>query len=238
MNAKPRVDIVIPVYWREAPTLAERVKSQVQFFEKNLTKYQWRIVIANNGMRKDAIYVAEKLAHDYAGIVTYTDVDPAGRGWSLRKTWLESTGDMVMYMDADLATNLSAVHEMLRRLQEGCDVVIGSRYAPGAKSIRTVHRLALSKGYNGLLRLFLRVHIRDAQCGFKGVRTEVARKIIPLVQDNEFFFDTELLVRAQQQGYKVCELPVSWQEQKETSVQLAKVSAKYIKNIFRVFLNR
>lgn len=237
MKTKKTVDIVIPVYYKEADSIEKRIAEQIIFYNKALKNYRWRIVVANNGPKKDVIPVIKKIMKSQPR-VTYTDIDIPGRGIALRHTWLGSKADILMYMDADLATSLDSIVPMLTLLSKEADVVIGSRYVPGARVKRTFSRLILSKVYNLLLRFFLRLNIKDSQCGFKGIKREVAQHVLPHVKDQWWFFDTELLYVAKNMGYKVVEIPVEWYEQKETSVQLFTVSADYIKNIIRLYFSK
>lgn len=237
MRRKHTVAIVIPVYYKEAPTLAHRIEEQLHFYQKNLKQYNWFLVVANNGPYKDVFPVVKNLMKKYR-CVLYTDIDTPGRGIALRHTWLGSSCDFLTYMDADLATSLTSFPHMLSLLSKDCDVVIGSRYVPGARVKRTFIRFLLSKVYNFLLNAILGLDIADSQCGFKGIRRDVAQKVIPHVKDQRWFFDTELLYVAKQMGYRVCEIPVEWYEQKETSVKLIRVSLNYIKNILRLLFSR
>ncbi len=238
MAKKTKVDIIIPVYYKESSHLEHRIKQQLAFFKKHLNNYDWKIVIANNGPKKDALSAAKSLSKKYKE-VECSDIDNPGRGWSLSTAWFNSKADIVMYMDADLATNLESVVIMLNLLMSGsCDIAIGSRYVKGAHAKRTLNRYMLSKGYNLMLNYILGLKVLDAQCGFKGLKKEVARSIIPLTKDRKWFFDTELLYRAQQHGYRIKEIPVEWREQKETSVQILSVIADYIKNIGRLLFSK
>lgn len=238
MAKKLCVDILIPVYYKEAHILSQRVKQQLDYFSRALSRYDWKIIIANNGPRKDALKVAKQLAKRYPA-VTFTDIDQPGRGWSLSQTWYNSKADIVMYMDADLATNLHSVPQMLDLLaSNACDIAIGSRYAPGAQTHRTFHRNLLSKTYNWMLYFILGLKVLDAQCGFKGLKQSVARQLIPFTKDRKFFFDTELLYYAEKKGYRIAKIPVQWEEQKETSVQIISVVLDYIKNILRLLFTR
>ena len=237
MGAKKSVDIVIPVYYKEAPTLEKRLLEQVSYYKKTLKQYKWRIVVANNGPKKDILPVIKDMMKRHNQI-TYTDTDAVGRGIALRHTWLNSKSDFLVYMDAALAASLDSLVPMLSLLESHCDIVIGSRYVPGARVKRTVGRFILSKVYNILLNVFLGLDIADSQCGFKGITRDVARKVIPNVKDEWWFFDTEMLYVAKKMGYVVCEIPVEWYEQDETSVKLIAVSLDYIKNILRLKFSR
>ncbi len=237
MDHKKTVDIVTPVYYKEASTLKKRLLEQIAYYQKNLKNYNWKIIVANNGPKKDVIPVVENLMKKHKQI-SYTDIDTPGRGIALRHTWLNSTSDFLVYMDADLATSLDSLIPMLSLLESHCDVAIGSRYVPGARVKRTISRFIISKIYNILLNVILGLGIADSQCGFKGIRREVAGNVIPHVKDKWWFFDTEMLYVAKKMGYDVCEIPVEWYEQDETSVQLIKVSLDYIKNILRLKFSR
>ena len=233
MKKRHSVAIVIPVYYKEAPTLARRLGEQIRFYRKALRHYDWTIIVANNGPRKDVLPVVRSLMRKHKHL-TYTDIDIPGRGIALRHTWLSCKQDLLAYMDADLATSLHSFPKMLSLLSEQCDIVIGSRYVQGANIKRTFIRLILSKFYNFLLNTILGLHITDSQCGFKGIRREVAQEVIPSVKDQEWFFDTEMLFVAKEKKYSICEIPVEWYEQEETSVKLISVSLNYIKNILRL----
>jgi glycosyltransferase involved in cell wall biosynthesis len=237
MKRKLTVDFVIPVYYKEAPTLARRIEEQVSFYRKALKNYHWNVVVANNGQRKDVLPVVMNLMKKYKNI-SYTDIDTPGRGIALRQTWLGSSSDILVYMDADLATNLSSVPDMLSLLSGPADIVTGSRYVPHAKVKRTFSRLFLSRVYNLMLNVILGVGIADSQCGFKGIKRDVAHRVLPYVKDQVWFFDTEMMYVAKKMGYVVREIPVEWYEQDETSVKLIGVSLDYIKNILRLRLGR
>ena len=231
--AKKTVDIVIPTYYKEAGSIGKRLHEQIQYYNHTLKNYAWRIVVANNGPKKDVIPVVQEVMKKNKQ-VTYTDIDTPGRGIALRHTWLNSKADLLVYMDADLATSLDSLVPMLDMLSSEADIVIGSRYVPGANVRRTFSRLLLSRVYNLLLRIFLNLDIADSQCGFKGIKKEVAKVVIPLIKDQWWFFDTEMLYVGKKLGFIVREIPVKWYEQEETSVQLIRVSLDYIKNILRL----
>ena len=114
-------------------------------------------------------------------------------------------------MDADLATNLQCLPGMLKQIERGYDIVIGSRNITGSNVSRPFSRTLSSLFYNFLVRLVFSDGIHDHQCGFKVFRSNVLDSI-GTIESNGFFFDTELLVRAKKQGYSIVEYPVIWQE--------------------------
>lgn len=213
----PQVDIVIPVY-NEELILPRSVATLVGFLRDHVT-LTYRILITDNASTDGTEAVGRHLAEEYPE-VEYYRLPRKGRGGALKTVWLESPAEFVTYMDVDLSTNLTAFPQMLKMLQNGSDVVIGSRLRPDADTTRSFHREVLSRGYNLLVKLFFWTRFTDAQCGFKGTRREVAQRIVPLVEDRKWFFDTEFLVIAEKSGHRIDEVPVDWIEDLDTRVQL------------------
>src|SRR5438045_3420698 len=144
-----------------------------------------------------------------------------GRGRALAATWLMSTADVVAYMDVDLSTDLDALLPLVAPLITGhSDVAIGSRLATGSRVRRGAKRELISRCYNALLRLALGARFKDAQCGFKAVRAETARRLVPRIENRSWFFDTELLVLAQRAGLRNHEVPVDWDEDSDSRVRI------------------
>ncbi|MFC1690547.1 dolichyl-phosphate beta-glucosyltransferase [Nanoarchaeota archaeon] len=228
---KISVDIIIPVY-NEEKILKKSVKQLMGFLKKRF-RYDWKIVIADNASIDKTQEVGEALQKKY-NKVKYVRIPQKGRGRALRKTWLDSKADIVSYMDVDLSTQLDAFPVMISALVNGFDVGTGSRLMSYAAVKRSLKREILSRGYNLLVRMFLNTHFSDAQCGFKAVRKDVARKLIPLIKDDEWFFDTELLVLAEKKGYRIFEIPVGWIEDKDSRVHIRKTVTDYIKSLFRM----
>ena len=216
------VDIVIPIYYNNINEIELSVKEQIEFYKKNLKNYKWKIVIGLNGPnRNDIIEKVEEISKKYDHVV-YDYTEQAGRGASLNRTFINSKADFVCYMDVDLATGLDAVPRMLNVLED-YDVVVGSKYIKDAKYKRTPLRFVLSKTYNSIItKLILNAKFSDAQCGFKGMRTSIAREIMPLVEDNGWFLDTEILYIVQKKGYRLKEIPVNWIERGNSGVKLLK----------------
>jgi putative flippase GtrA len=162
-------------------------------------------------------------------------LDAKGRGRALKQVWLASTADVVAYMDVDLSTDLAALLPLLAPLVSGhSDVAIGSRLARGSRVVRGPKREFISRCYNLILRGALQVSFSDAQCGFKAMRTDVARRLLPLVQDTNWFFDTELLVLAQRAGLRIHEVPVDWVDDPGTTVDIAATASEDLRGVWRL----
>jgi len=229
------VDIVIPVY-NEERDLPRCLARLVPFLEANLT-HEWRVVIANNGSTDATLEVARSLACQDPR-VGYVHLDQKGRGRALRRAWLESTADIVSYMDVDLSTGLEAFPKLLAALEEGYDIATGSRLIRGAHVKRSFKRAASSYCYSLLMRAMHFTSFADAQCGFKAITTRAARALVPLVESQYWFFDTELLILAQRKGCRIKEIPVTWMEDPDSRVRLGSYGMECFKGLLRMRFQR
>ena len=162
-------------------------------------------------------------------------LDGLGRGRALRAVWSVSKAPVVAYMDVDLSTDLDALLPLVAPLVTGhSDVAIGTRLAPGARVVRGPKREAISRTYNLLVKAALRSGFSDAQCGFKAARTEVARALLPMVEDEGWFFDTELLVLAEHNGLRIHEVPVDWIDDPDSRVDVVRTAKADLRGIWRM----
>ncbi|HEX7661125.1 MAG TPA: bifunctional glycosyltransferase family 2/GtrA family protein [Pseudonocardiaceae bacterium] len=226
------VDIVIPVYNEERalPGCVEVLRGYlVEHFP-----YDWTITIADNASTDNTPAVSAELAARFSR-VRVLRLDRKGRGLALRTAWSYSDADVVVYMDVDLSTGLDALLPLVASLAGGhSDIAIGSRLAPGARTVRGPKREVISRCYNALIRLTHGARFSDAQCGFKAARTDIIRPLLPYIADNAWFFDTEMLLLAEHNGLRVHEVPVDWVEDTDTRVKLAKTITDDIRGLIRV----
>ena len=226
------VDVVVPVY-NEERDLAPSVRKLRQFLDTQLP-FLAMITIADNASVDGTLTIAEELAKELKDI-RVLHLDAKGRGRALRAAWLSSPAAVVAYMDVDLSTDLGALHPLVAPLVAGeSDVAIGSRLARGAQTRRGFKREFISRGYMLVLRLALGVHFTDAQCGFKALRSEVARQIVPKIEDQTWFFDTELLVLAQRAGFRVHEVPVKWTDDPDSRVDIIRTAIDDLRGVARL----
>jgi len=212
------VDLVIPVY-NEAKVLARSVR-QLAAAMADCRDFPWQIVVVNNGSIDDTRAVGQRLAEQLP-YVRLLHLDAKGRGRALRKAWSETRAEFSIYMDVDLSTDLAAVPQAVQLLRGGAHLVTGSRLHPQSSITRCLKREILSRGYNLLIRWVLRTRsFDDAQCGFKGVHIETVRRLLPLVKNQDWFFDTELLVLAEYAGLSIRSLPITWVEDLDTRVNV------------------
>ena len=162
-------------------------------------------------------------------------LDRKGRGRALRAVWGDSRARVVAYMDVDLATDLDALLPLVAPIISGhSDLAIGTRLAPGARVVRGPKRELISRCYNLIVRTALRLHVTDAQCGFKAMGTDAARTLLPLVEDDEWFFDTELLALAERNGLRIHEVAVDWIDDADSRVDIAQTATADLRGIGRL----
>ena len=225
---KKTVDIVIPVY-NEEKALEDSVKRLNEFLSENLQKFDCRIVIADNASKDNTQNIAKKLEQD--GICKYLFIPRKGRGYALKEAWMKSNADIVTYMDVDLSTELEALPKLINALATRYDIGTGSRLHKESKTKRSFKREFISRTYNLIIKSLFWTNFTDAQCGFKGATRRAVNELVPLIKDNEWFFDTELLILAERKGYKIFDFPVKWIEDIDSKVQLINDIIKFIKNL-------
>jgi glycosyltransferase involved in cell wall biosynthesis len=192
------------------------------------------ITIADNASVDGTLGVAKSLAAELEG-VRVMHLDAKGRGRALKAAWLASEAAVVAYMDVDLSTDLKALLPLVAPLVSGhSQLATGSRLARGARTKRGPKREFISRAYMLVLRLSLGVGFTDAQCGFKAVRADVAKQLLPLVEDNTWFFDTELLVLAQRAGMRLHEVPVDWTDDPDSRVKIVKTALDDLRGVMRL----
>ncbi|MCR6483402.1 bifunctional glycosyltransferase family 2/GtrA family protein [Amycolatopsis sp. OK19-0408] len=229
---QPVLDVVIPVYNEEADL--EPCIRRLHAHLAEHVSYPYRITIADNASTDATLPVAERLSREFPEVAVH-HLDEKGRGRALNAVWQASDAAVLAYMDVDLSTDLAALGPLVAPLLSGhSDLAIGSRLARGARVVRGPKREFISRCYNLILRSTLAAKFSDAQCGFKAIRADVARELLPHVEDTGWFFDTELLVLAQRAGLRIHEVPVDWVDDPNSSVNIIKTATADLKGIARV----
>jgi len=228
----PVLDIVIPVH-NEERDLEPCVRRLHAYLTDELG-YPFRITVAENASTDGTVDVAGRLAAELPGVRVMALADP-GRGRALRTAWLASEAPVLVYMDVDLSTDLAALLPLVAPLMTGhSDLAIGTRLARSSRVVRGTKREVISRSYNLLLRGALATRLSDAQCGFKAIRSDVAARLLPLVEDDGWFFDTELLVLAERSGLRIHEVPVDWVDDPDSRVDIVKTAKADLAGIARL----
>ncbi len=232
-----QLEIVLPVY-NEAHVIGGSVERLRAFLRDTSFPFTWRIVIADNASTDTTLSVAQGLAERFDDVAPL-HVPQKGRGRALRKAWLDSDADAMCYMDVDLSTDLSALLPLATSvLEEGYDVATGSRMTRGSDITRSLRREATSRGFILLIKILFLSKLSDTQCGFKAIAREAAQELIPRIENQEWFFDTELLLLAEKGGYRVKDVPVHWVEDPDSRVNVAKTVAEDLRGLLRMRFRR
>ncbi len=228
----PHVDIVVPVR-NEERDLAPSVRRLVAYLRESFP-FSARITIADNGSTDTTWAIAGRLARELPE-VRAVHMDLPGRGRALRAIWSQSEAEVLAYMDVDLSTDLNALLPLVAPLLSGhSDLAIGTRLARGSRVIRGPKRELISRGYNLLLRTLMGARFSDAQCGFKAIRRDQARALLPLTRDTDWFFDTELLVLAERAGLRIHEVPVDWIDDLDSRVDIIATALADLRGMARL----
>ncbi|MGE0058085.1 MAG: dolichyl-phosphate beta-glucosyltransferase [Dehalococcoidia bacterium] len=227
-----RVDVMLPVF-NEERVLERSVRTLYAYLTDNV-RHDWRIVIADNGSKDSTPQIAKHLESTLPGVVAM-HIPEAGRGRALTRAWLASDADILTYMDIDLSTDLDAFPKMVSAIAEqGYDVVAGTRLGLGAETTRSLKREVLSRGFVLMTNALFQTRLRDTQCGFKAISREAAQKLLPMVKDTGWFWDTELLLMAAKSGWRVTFVPVRWIEDTDSRVKVVSTVWRDIKGLLRM----
>ena len=230
------LDMVIPVL-NEETDLASSVNRLRDFMSDRFDDYRWRVVVADNGSTDSTPEIGRRLSGEDERI-GYVRLEQRGRGRALSQAWRESEADIVGYMDVDLSTDLGALLPLVEAIRsDGYDLAVGSRFRPGSRVIgRSLGREFISRAYSALFRSMFFTGFRDAQCGFKAVSRRVVDEVVPLVRDKGWFFDSELLILAEKNGYRVKEVPITWTDDPDSRVRIVSTSYGDFKGLLRLRL--
>ena len=232
MPSAPSICLVVPVFNEEV-----QLESSIRAILGHCRTMGWKgveIMVADNASTDRTAEIGRQLSRTLAQ-VRYLRLERRGRGGALREAWLSSSAEILGYMDVDLSTSLICLESLLRPLiGSQADIAMGSRRHPESRVERGWKRGLISWVYQALLHATLRVQIRDAQCGFKALRRTVAVNLLPDIRNDGWFFDTELLVLAQDRGFRVTEVPVIWRDDPDTRVRLVSTVIEDLRGIARL----
>jgi glycosyltransferase involved in cell wall biosynthesis len=221
LEDKKRVDVslVFPAC-NESENLENAVRKTTQALGEITNSYE--IIIAEDGSTDGTDRIAATLSIEYPSVRHIHRNKRLGRGLALKNAFAESNGNILVYMDVDLATDIGHLRALIEAVKGDCDFATGSRMLPESRVSRSVSRQVASKSYNFMVRSFLGSKISDHQCGFKAARREALLETLDEVNATHWFWDTELLVRASRKGYRVKEIPVEWTHRGQTKVRFIK----------------
>jgi glycosyltransferase involved in cell wall biosynthesis len=231
-----KILIAVPAY-NEESILTENVKKIYDFLKNNIAE-EWQVIIADNNSSDRTGEVGKNLERNLEKI-KYLNIPEKGKGRAIRAAWENVEADVYIFMDADLATDLSSLPALITAIsRDNFDLAAGARFHKDSRVNRSLLRKFISRVYRLALRFALGLKTKDAPCGFKAVSRRVIQNILPQIKNNEWFFDTEMVVLAERENYRVKEIPVIWTEHKKigrkSRVNFIKVSLGYLKEIWRL----
>lgn len=226
------LEIVVPVF-NEQAVLESSITKLANYLSQEMPS-TWQITIADNASTDNTSTIAQRLAAQLPNVV-HRRLEVKGRGFALRDAWSASSANVVAYLDVDLSTDLAALPPLVAPLLSGhSDISIGTRLGQSSRVSRGPKREFISRSYNYLLRRTLQVKFSDAQCGFKALRADVARRLLPHIEDNGWFFDTEMLIIAERSGLRIHEIPVDWIDDPDSRVDIKQTAIDDLRGLVRV----
>lgn len=227
--------IVIPCY-NEEYHLKDNVNRLQEFLSQN--KLHSEIILVEDLSTDNTPEVARRISNENNEIEYLGLEKEHGKGGSIDIAITESKHDKVVFMDADLSTDLSCLPQVLENLESN-DIVIGSRLLPDSETKRSSFKREIaSRAYNKLVQVATESDIRDHQCGFKAMQRDKYIDLRDEVSSTGFFWDTELLIKAQQRGLKIKEIPVVWKAEEDSSVNILQLSVKFFYKTIRLSLKK
>jgi glycosyltransferase involved in cell wall biosynthesis len=229
------VNITIPVFNEETRLLQSLPRLRLFLCEH--CRFTFEVVVADNASTDGTLAIARELCSKHEGL-RLVHLNEKGRGRAVKKVWSESSADILSYMDVDLSTDLFAFPPLIEALMGGgFDLATGSRLLKPSLTTRTLKREVISRCYNRLIKLMFRARFSDAQCGFKAITRAAASALLPMVDDNGWFMDSELLILAERLGYRIFDLPVRWTENSDSRVKIWSTALDDVKGLMRVRTN-
>ena len=229
---KKTFEITIPVL-NEEDTLSDKITELHRFLADHYPGMNWGIVIGDNGSADNTLSIGKKLESQFPN-VRLVSVGERGVGRALKHSWARSDADILASMDLDLSTDIIHITESIDAINNNnYDLVYASRLHKNSKVAgRSYKRELTSRGFNFLIRKYLKVKISDGMCGFIFFKKEVFDKINTIgIDNNRWFFQTELLVMADWLKYRICELPVKWTDDPNSKVKVIRLALEYLQDM-------
>lgn len=228
-----KIIVVIPAY-NEEEILEKNILKLHKFLKKEIKDYQWEIIISDNSSIDRTLEIAKKLSKNYKEI-SYVHMQKRSKSLAIKKIWLSEEADIYTYMDADLSTDIKHTKELIKKIEEGYDVVTGSRTSEESKTARNFNRHIISLALILMLRILFSAKISDFQCGFKSINKKVRDNILPKMKATEHgFMDAEMLVVAHKKGYKILEIPVLWKDDRKSRIRVFAGIMDALKNMLKI----
>jgi len=231
---RPGLSVILPAFneSQRLPPYLRRIRS---YLADSYGDY-YELIVVDDGSHDDTPAMLRELSQNWPQFRLLCHARNQGKGAAVRTGMLAARGEFLLFADADGATPIEEEHKLRRALEQGVDVAVGSRWAAGGEiqRRRPWHRRWLGFGFAFMMRRFLRLPIRDTQCGFKMFRRQVGWQLFTLGRESGYLFDLEAMVWAREIGYRIAELPVRWADVPGTKVRLFHDSWKMLRGLLRI----
>jgi len=231
-----KVTIALPVL-NEEMVLRRSVKQLVGFVRSHMPEAGCTLVIADNGSDDRTGEIGQQLMSDYDE-VEYLRLNERGKGLAVVSSWQKFPADVYAFMDIDLSTDLAALPELCNVAFNTGGLAAGSRFHKDSVVVRSLARRVISICYRLVLRRAFGTSISDAPCGFKAVSAAVFKEVVPEVKDRRWFFDTELVIRAEKKKFPINEIPINWKESvtqgRKSRVNVPRLAREYLRQVRRL----
>ncbi len=235
-TSRKELSILLPAY-NEA-TQIEQCILEVEAAVRGLSS-SYEIIVSEDGSTDGTDEIVSKMAQVNPNLRLLHYSERLGKGKAIKNAVNNSRGEIIAFMDVDLATDLACLPRLLDTVKQKGGMAIGSRHISGSRVQRHTKRTLFSLTYNTMVRLLFLDGVRDHQCGFKTMKTNVAKAVLNISKSDGYFFDTEMIVRCKQLGYPVTEVPVNWMEHNQSSkVNPTRDSGKIFRDMINFRLNR
>lgn len=232
------LSLVIPCY-NEGQKLVKNITTIRDYMFEHNKGCSYEIIIVNDGSKDNTLNICNKLSKEFNNVFVVTYDNNKGKGYAVKQGISNSKGDYVMFMDADLSTDLSAIRESLKELKNNY-IVVGSRRHKESNLIKKqgLIRQFIGKSCSILTNLIIPLHLPDTQCGFKSFDGDLARELVKYQSLDGFSFDVELLYIAKLNKYSIGEIPVIWENDDDSKVSMFNSSVNFFLDLFKIRFNK
>ncbi len=214
---QPQYSIIVPAY-NEKERIGPSLRRMVDYLHEQ--SWSAEIIVVNDGSRDNTSEIVSGFAIENPEIRLVQNPGNRGKGFAVWNGMLQARGNILLFTDADLSSPISEAPKLFAALQQGADVVVGSRWMdPSMQTQRqSLRRQLFSRAFNLFLKIVLGLNFHDTQCGFKVFTRRSAEAIFPLQKVERFGFDPEILFLARTMGFKTLEVPVVWANDDRSTV--------------------
>jgi glycosyltransferase involved in cell wall biosynthesis len=234
--AHPRLSIVIPAY-NECLRIEDALERVMRCIEAR--KWDAEVLVVDDGSTDETPAIVQRWMLKYPRLHMVRNPGNRGKGYSVRNGLLQSAGDIVMFTDADLSSPMEEAERLMKAIDDGADVAIGSRWLDKQRQTKhqPLYRRFFGRCFNWVTRRVMGLPFKDTQCGFKAFRREAAQVIFRLQTIERWGFDPEILFIARKLKYQIVEVPVTWGHDERSRMSYLKDGMKMLEEMYEIRRN-